>query len=231
MISEGSIGASSQDFRFAADSIATVSDGDQFLASSGQTEFSTLTAVDQSTLFDGSGSATINLNEGEFTGTGVGITGELVVSDLVELSTDAMISDVSLSPTSEIVFRIESSAAAGGAVLGDFDQLQVSDSVNLAGAALTIADQNLLANGTVIRLIDNDGSAVSGTFAGLAEGATVIGTSGQRYQISYVAGSGNDVQLTALTSTFAFAETSESCLLYTSPSPRDQRGSRMPSSA
>ena len=27
------------------------------------------------------------------------------------------------------------------------------------------------------------------------------------------------------------AKTSETCLLYTSPSPRDQRGSRMPSSA
>ncbi|MEP3482187.1 MAG: Calx-beta domain-containing protein [Fuerstiella sp.] len=210
LVSEGGIGTSGQSLRFTADTITTESDGDQFLASSSETQFSTLTAVDSSTLFDGQNSATINLNEGEFTGEGAGITGGLIVSDHVELSTDAMISNVSLSSTSEITFRIESTATPGGAILGNFDQWQVSDSVSLAGAALTIADQNLLANGSVIRLIDNNGSAVSGTFAGLAEGATVTGTSGQRYQISYAAGSGNDVQLTALTSTFAFAETSES---------------------
>ena len=37
--------------------------------------------------------------------------------------------------------------------------------------------------------------------------------------------------LTGLGFDTRFAESPDSCLLYTSPSPRDQRGSRMPSSA
>lgn len=210
LTSEGAIGDLGQDLEFVADLLSTTSDGDQFLAAAGITEFSTLTAVDSSNLLDADTTATIFLNDGDFRGTGAGITGGLAVADLVELSTDATIADVQLSATSEITFRVESTVAAGAAVLGDFDQWQVSDSVSLGGAALTIVDQNLLANGTAIRLVDSNGSAVSGTFAGLAEGDTVIGTSGQRYQISYVAGSGNDVELTALTSTFAFAATADS---------------------
>lgn len=47
-------------------------------------------------------------------------------------------------------------------------------------------------------LIANDGTdAVVGTFAGLPEGS-VITSNGQRFQISYVGGTGNDVVLTAL---------------------------------
>lgn len=207
LTSEGAIGSSSQNFEFETNQLSTSSDGSQFLATTTATQFSVLRATDNSTLFDVDDSATIFLNDGEFTGTGVGITGSLSVADSVALSTDAAIVDLQLAATSDVTFRIESVDAAGGAVVGDFDQWQVSNSVSLGGAALTIADQNLLANGTTVRLINNSGTAVNGTFAGLAEGDSVTGTSGQRYRISYVGGDGNDVELTALTSTFSFAET------------------------
>lgn len=209
LTSEGTIGSSVRNFAFDADVLTTSSDGDQYLAADGATEFSTLRAVDSSNLFDAGTTATVFLNDGEFTGSGTGVTGGLAVADLVELSTDATIVDVQLSATSEVAFRLESTAGVGGAILGNFDQWQVSDSVSLGGASLTIVDQNLLADATTIRLIDNTGSVISGTFSGLAEGDTVTGTSGQRYQISYVGGDGNDVELTALTSTFAFASTTD----------------------
>ena len=44
-------------------------------------------------------------------------------------------------------------------------------------------------------------------------------------------GSFTDVQETTYTGTLGAADAGKVCLLYTSPSPRDQRGSRMPSSA
>ena len=44
-------------------------------------------------------------------------------------------------------------------------------------------------------------------------------------------GSGKSQLLELMAEIFAFLERAQRCLLYTSPSPRDQRGSRMPSSA
>ncbi|MFN9113447.1 MAG: hypothetical protein ACK5XN_25525, partial [Bacteroidota bacterium] len=53
-----------------------------------------------------------------------------------------------------------------------------------------------IAPGTVIKLIDKTSpGAVTGTFAGLAEGATVTATTGEIFTISYIGGDGNDVVL------------------------------------
>ena len=46
-------------------------------------------------------------------------------------------------------------------------------------------------------IINNDGAdAVTGIFAGLPEGATVVANNGAHFSISYKAGTGNDVVLT-----------------------------------
>ena len=206
--SEGAIGSLGADFQFSTDQLSTSSAADQHLATDSATNFSSLSAVDSSTLFDTDSTATIFLNDGDFTGTG--ITGGLTVADDVQLATDGTIEDAVFAAGSEITFRIESTPASGGAIVTDFDQWQVSGSVDLGGATLAIADQNLVGHGTTILLINNNGTATTGTFAGLTEGSTVTGTSGQEYQISYAGGDGNDVQLTALTSTFAFDLTSDS---------------------
>ena len=54
-------------------------------------------------------------------------------------------------------------------------------------------------------------------------------------EASTLAGSGYDVRVYALSNAYnepgVFEQDGYVCLLYTSPSPRDQRGSRMPSSA
>ncbi len=89
----------------------------------------------------------------------------------------------------------------------DFDVLttgQVNDgqALNLGGATLQLAPNFVPSPGAIFLVIDNRStdvfgspSAITGTFAGLAEGASVQ-TGGGNYAISYVGGDGNDVILT-----------------------------------
>ena len=80
----------------------------------------------------------------------------------------------------------------------DYDQLNVTGTVNLGGATLNAFGTVPSVTGQVIVLVNNDGAdPVVGTFAGLAEGDTVfINTRG--FKLSYVGGTGNDVTLTQL---------------------------------
>ena len=83
-----------------------------------------------------------------------------------------------------------------------------------------------------------DGTVFKGTsigISGTAVGEVVFNTSMTGYQ-EILTDPSYAQQLITLTyphigNTGTNAEDIESCLLYTSPSPRDQRGSRMPSSA
>jgi autotransporter-associated beta strand protein len=79
----------------------------------------------------------------------------------------------------------------------DFGQLRVAGTVALAGTLTAIVGPGFNASATTLILIDNDGSdAVSGTFAGLAEGASV-NFGGVGFRITYAGGDGNDVALIA----------------------------------
>ena len=84
-----------------------------------------------------------------------------------------------------------------------YDQLRMSSStgtVTLAGTLDLVAAPGLAAGGS-FRIIDNLGSAaVTGTFAGLPEGAEFY-EDGQWWRISYTGGTGNDVLLTRITPT------------------------------
>ncbi|MFO0882076.1 MAG: hypothetical protein U0491_01365 [Candidatus Saccharimonadales bacterium] len=95
----------------------------------------------------------------------------------------------------------------GGAASGQYDQLNVTGTVDLGSATTLNVTQwsNFVpATGDTFTIIKNDGAdAVTGTFQGLAEGATVTSTNGVSYTISYKGGDGNDVVLTALATTTA----------------------------
>lgn len=86
-----------------------------------------------------------------------------------------------------------------GATPGAFDQAEVTGTVSLGGALnISLAAGYAPPIGQSFTIIDNDGSdAVSGTFAGLAEGATVT-AGGHAFSISYEGGDGNDVVLTTI---------------------------------
>jgi autotransporter-associated beta strand protein len=86
-----------------------------------------------------------------------------------------------------------------GATLGtQYDNTNVTGTVTIAGGTLTLAGAYVPVAGDSFTIIANDGAdAVTGTFAGLAEGAT-LAFNGATLGISYVGGTGNDVVLTAL---------------------------------
>ncbi|MGB7345432.1 MAG: hypothetical protein WBD20_14555, partial [Pirellulaceae bacterium] len=100
--------------------------------------------------------------------------------------------------------NIELGGAGGPGNAGvTYDQVDVNGTVHLFGSLETFLIANVPTIGEQYTIIDNDGAeAVSGTFDGLAEGAT-ISAGPASFTISYVGGDGNDVTLTALSSTTA----------------------------
>jgi fibronectin-binding autotransporter adhesin len=83
----------------------------------------------------------------------------------------------------------------GTSVGTQYDQTNVTGTVSLAGATLSISRGYSPTGGDTFVIINNDGSdAVSGTFNGLAEGASVsIG--GKQFLMTYAGGDGNDIAL------------------------------------
>jgi len=84
----------------------------------------------------------------------------------------------------------------------DYSTVSATVSVAITGAILTV-DTSLFspAPASVMTIIDNVGaSPVTGTFAGLAQGATVTSATnaGTTFIISYTGGTGNDVTLTGV---------------------------------
>jgi len=100
---------------------------------------------------------------------------------------------LTLGNSTELVLDVQGTTPGSG-----HDQLVVTGPVALDNTALTLRNtiSSLLPIGTTFVLIDNDGTdPVTGTFAGLPEGA-IIQTQFNQYIISYVGGTGNDVTLT-----------------------------------
>ncbi|WP_234044908.1 beta strand repeat-containing protein [Haloferula rosea] len=82
----------------------------------------------------------------------------------------------------------------------EHDQLIVNGAVDLSGGSLVTAfSAGTYAENDLILILLNDGvDAITGTFAGLAEGAVVDSFGGFDWEISYVAGDGNDIGLVAV---------------------------------
>ncbi|MFT3990577.1 MAG: hypothetical protein QM680_04120 [Luteolibacter sp.] len=87
-------------------------------------------------------------------------------------------------------------------VAGGYDQLQIVTGNLTLGNASTLA---LTANyeaavGTLFTLFDlvDDNATITGTFAGLEEGAVLTDTNGRQFTISYIGGTGNDIVITAI---------------------------------
>ena len=98
----------------------------------------------------------------------------------------------------------------GGTVQeSDYDILGVTGTVTLGGD-LNLTATSQITSGNVYTIIQNDGAdAVIGTFAGLAQGATVSTAAGD-FTVSYIGGDGNDVTLTAVNNTFYVINTNDS---------------------
>ncbi len=98
--------------------------------------------------------------------------------------------------------------ALNGTTAGtSYDQIIGSGTINLTGATLNVSTLSGLVPtvGNTFDILSNTGgSAITGTFTGLAEGATFT-ASGQQFKITYQGGtSGHDVVLTEMTANPAF---------------------------
>ncbi|MEQ1862469.1 MAG: hypothetical protein ABMA13_21330 [Chthoniobacteraceae bacterium] len=207
----GALGASGAPIVLAATNLNTntSSGGNQYLSEADAVEWNTSSA----------GAGLITLVSGQFDVA----ASETITSTLITVSSGATLggsgttgaatvqSGGSVAPGAgtEILYVGDVTFAAGAsfsvAVNGsltpgtDYDQLSVTGTVDLGGATLVTTGTVTSAN-TEIVLIDNDGGdAVIGTFAGLAEGATVTINS-VAFILSYVGGTNsNDVVLNAPT--------------------------------
>ena len=110
-----------------------------------------------------------------------------------------------------------STVSMNGSSKSAFDRV-LAAGVNLAGARLALdLSAATLAAGDSITLIDNvSGSATSGTFTGLAQGA-IFTANGQTMQISYTGGDGNDVVVTKVADITASFSVTRSGFLYLVP--------------
>ncbi len=122
-------------------------------------------------------------------------------------------STFSLDSTSHLAIEISAPGVAGVT----YDQLSVGGAISLGGASLDVASTFAGGNTQDIFtiILNNSGSAVTGTFAGLANAGIVSAPNGQMYQISYFddpstptvfeTSGGNSVALLAVPEPNAFA--------------------------
>jgi autotransporter-associated beta strand protein len=83
-----------------------------------------------------------------------------------------------------------------------FSQTKVAGAIDLAGATLSTTLGFTPSGQQSFTIINNTGSAaITGTFAGLAQGAVLTVAGGEQFKISYTGGDGNDVVLTHLADT------------------------------
>ena len=100
-------------------------------------------------------------------------------------------------------YRVEIGGTTPGNTASNHDQLNVTGTVALGGATLTLAPFNSFvpSAGQTFVIINNDGAdAISGTFAGFPEGSVItnfLGAANINATITYVGGTnGNDVVIT-----------------------------------
>ncbi len=121
-------------------------------------------------------------------------------------------STFSLDSTSHLAIEINSPGVAGLT----YDQVSVGGAINLGNASLDLAIGFAGGNTQDIFtiILNNSGSAVTGTFAGLANASLVVAPNGQMYTISYFddpntpafeTSGGNSVALLAVPEPNAFA--------------------------
>lgn len=163
-------------------------------ASSGDISIETAVFTDRLTLI--SGTAIHDGSGTDLTAPGIEILGTIspgLSPGILTVSGDFSFADGA-------VFLAELGGTSPGTAAGDHDQVNVSGAVTIAGnvALSTSAFGGYLPSGSESYLLvsNGGGGAVNGTFAGLAEGATISSDflgSGLIATISYIGGDGNDV--------------------------------------
>jgi hypothetical protein len=140
------------------------------------------------TLNTGPGTLSVDLKSGtDKTNHGVGVVTLLGISA----------SAVAFSSTSSLGISLNGTQPGDGIAAGTFTQVDVAGSINLGGATLKVTSRTAASAGTTFTIVESS-AGVSGTFAGLSEGATIVASDGSKFRISYHGNGGKAVVLTAL---------------------------------
>ena len=114
-------------------------------------------------------------------------------------------------------------------------RLDTDSTVTITGSTLTSTQTGLSVNGVTFDasvVVVGNGANVSNNTSGVGvDGNTINSGESLSFSLNISNVSGGAVNFKGFTELDFNSFTTDGCLLYTSPSPRDQRGSRMPSSA
>ena len=103
---------------------------------------------------------------------------------------------LTLSSTSN--FRVDINGTTAGT---GYDQIQVNDrsGVTITGSNLVVTVGTTLSVGQTFTILNKvSAGAITGTFAGIPQGGTVVGSNGTVFSVSYTGGDGNDIVLTVV---------------------------------
>ncbi len=144
-------------------------------------------------------SGTLSVAGGTLDGAGIAgassFTGGTVSPGLVGAGLIAFSAGLNLNSNVTLIIDGTGTNAGSG-----HDQISVTGAVVLANCALQITSLAAAPTGATYVILQNDAAeAISGTFNGLPEGATVTSDDLAQYRITYHGGTGNDVVLTLLT--------------------------------
>jgi fibronectin-binding autotransporter adhesin len=187
-----------------------IKDGSGTLTLTGTNIYTGDTAVNAGTLLvnntsgsgTGSGAVTVNNAGSTLGGTGI-ISGPVIVAaganiapgnggnNTAILQTGAL----TLSPTANFRVDINGTTAGSG-----YDRIQVNTGgVLILNSNLVVTVGTTVSVGQTFTILNKVAAgAIVGTFAGIPQGGTVVGSNGTVFSVSYIGGDGNDIVLTAI---------------------------------
>jgi len=185
-----------------------VKDGTGTLTLSGNNTYPGGTTVNGGTLLvnntagsgTGGGAVAVNNAGSALGGTGI-ISGAVTVSAGANIApgnggnTTGILQTGALTMASTSNFKVDINGTTAGS---GYDRVQVNaGGVTLTGSNLMVTVGTTLSVGQTFTILDKvSGGAITGTFAGIPQGGTVVGSDGTVFTVSYVGGNGNDVVLT-----------------------------------
>jgi autotransporter-associated beta strand protein len=181
-------------------------DGTGTLTLTGNDTFTRGTTVNGGTLLvnntAGSGAVTVN-NTGSTLG-GIGtISGAVTVNAGANIApgnggnNTAILNTGALTLASTSNFRVDVNGTTAGS---GYDRLNVATGgVTITGSNVVVTVGTTLAVGQTFTILSKVAAgAITGTFAGIPQGGTVVGSNGTVFSVSYTGGDGNDIVLTVV---------------------------------
>jgi autotransporter-associated beta strand protein len=147
----------------------------------------------------GSGAVTVNSAGSTLGGTGT-ISGAVTINAGANIApgnggnNTAILTTGALTLASTSNFRVDINGTTAGT---GYDRLSVATGgVTITGSNLVVTVGTTLSVGQAFLILDKvAGGAIAGTFAGIPQGGTVVGSDGTVFQVTYNSGNGNDIVL------------------------------------